>query len=140
MADEPIGPPPGSGVRLRGLVSRPDLNGRIGVVNGPPSAEQRYPVVVEIDGMLQEAFLKLPSLEPSSEFPSWYVPPTCACGLAHTPFNGGDKECAPCGPGGADDRSKMTEREDASAGAAASSGSQSKPVCRGVGGPLGNDT
>ena len=60
----------GVAVRLRRLKSRPDLNGSIGIVMG--TEEQRYAVALEIDGQLQEAFLRLESLEPSDCYPSWY--------------------------------------------------------------------
>ena len=92
-------PPLGTAVRLRGLQSRPDLNGSIGIVNGFPS-EGRFPVVLHIDGQLQEAYLKLQSLEPSDSRPSWYIPPQCLCRRVH--IRGNDDECVPCDPIAAD--------------------------------------
>ena len=89
------GPPPGTAVEFRNLMSRPTLNGVVGIVNGPPAADTgRYPVVAMIDGKLQEAFLQEKNLVPSSVPPEWYTPPDCACGRAHTPLDK-EKACMP---------------------------------------------
>ena len=90
---------PGICVQLTGLVARPDLNGEIGIINGPPIEDlaggpARWPVAVQIDGETQEANLKSANMEPAPHPPEWYEPPRCACGLIHI----GDQKEKACMP------------------------------------------
>ena len=75
---------PGTCVQLVGLLTRPDLNGAVGIVNGAGSgAPPRFPVAVWIDGEVQEAHVKLANMKPAACPPAWYTPPQCKCGLVH---------------------------------------------------------
>ena len=76
---------PGTCVQLVGLLTRPDLNGVVGIVNGAGSNQPipRFPVAVWIDGEVQEAHVKLANMKPAACPPAWYTPPQCKCGLVH---------------------------------------------------------
>ena len=101
---------PGTCVTLDGLKARPDLNGVVGLINGPASfgplderdddEPPRYPVVVMIDGEVQEANLKPQNLRPAGAPPEWYTPPECKCGLVHIGLAGQPPptECKATGP------------------------------------------
>lgn len=90
---------PGICVQLTGLVARPDLNGAIGIINGPQIEDLaggpvRWPVAVQIDGETQEANLKLANMQPAPHPPEWYEPPQCPCGLIHI----GEEKSKACVP------------------------------------------
>ena len=76
---------PGTCVQLVGLLTRPDLVGTVGIVNGAGSNQPipRFPVAVWIDGEVQEAHVKLANMKPAACPPAWYTPPQCKCGLVH---------------------------------------------------------
>ena len=76
---------PGTCVQLVGLLTRPDLVGAVGIINGSGSSQPipRFPVAVWIDGEVQEAHVKLANMKPAACPPAWYTPPQCKCGLVH---------------------------------------------------------
>ena len=117
-------PPPGAAVKLRGLVTHPAWNDSLGVVNDKPfpdthkTSPGRIPVVVHMDGQLQEAHLKLENLAPSTTFPHWFAStqPMCPCGSVHMLDKGEQVFCT---------LTKQTTASDEKPRAAAGSGSSS---------------
>lgn len=94
----------GAAVRLRDLLEFPELNGLVGICNGPLQTDPGVcPVVLEIDGELEQKFVGPNNLGPVPRqlAPKWYTVPTCGCGNAHTPL---------CKPGCRSDEPRITWR------------------------------
>jgi hypothetical protein len=69
-------PPTGAAVLFRDLVNNPELNGMVGICNGDPFEVEGAcicPVVAEIDGSLQQKFIRPQNLAPvaTESAPSW---------------------------------------------------------------------
>ena len=87
---------PGDSVLLHGLIGRSDMNGQLAIVNDWPNADGRQPVVVDIDGSQQEAYLKPSNLSAAKVPPDWYspAPPQCPCGRMDVHARA--RLCEPC--------------------------------------------